>query len=419
MTKYIAVLDIGTVGIRVLIGKISSENFEIVGKSSVDCKGIRKFAIVDAGAVKSAISQAVKSAENLCDVKVKSLYTGIRGIYTNFQNNRDSIITPKDELINYSILGKLLDKVATIDIYEDEKLVDVVPIKYFLDDETAVNDPIGLHASSLSLEAEIILGHNEFIKSISECISAVGYKVDGFVPFSVAMSNLLPEDNSEKRTTMLIDVGGTATDYILYYKNRPVFTSSIQAGGDHITGDLAQIFKISPNEAETIKKDYPFALPSLVTNDIDVSVYSLESGSRIILKVSELIEVMQARIENIFEKIKESVSEEGFTLDGIGRIILTGQGIIKYKGLDKVIRNIFDIDYYEVDFSKLTGLKSVYTMSYAMLKYISCQLVYGRKASDVEQKINEYEKKSLSQKVTFSLKKFLKNLLNLRRKNNN
>lgn len=385
MDKYVNVLDIGTTGVRTIIARLGKDGRpRIIGKSTVPCKGVKKFSVVDGEALKYAIELVVRQASDMAGVNASSVYVSIRGVHVNSIRNSETIILSSDEQeITPLQLGKLLDRVAAVDIYEDEKLIDIVPVNYYLENETQVNDPIGLHASSIRIEADIVLGHYDFIKSITSCIKAAGLEVDGFIPSSVSMMGLLPEEDQDIKGILLIDIGGSVSDYTIYHRNKPVLTGSIPAGGEHITNDLAQIFSMSPSEAECLKKDYPLAMKCLVTNNVDVSIFSLKNGTREIIKISELVEVMEARLENLFSKIKESLQEEAIVVEKIGQIMLTGDGIIKFKGLDDMIDNVFAIPYNDIDFCRITGMKSTYTLCWSMVEYIAQQIPLGRKPSNV------------------------------------
>ena len=61
----------------------------------------------------------------------------------------------------------------------------------------------------------------------------------------------------------------------------------------------------------------------------------------------------------------------------ISKIILTGDGITKFKGVDKVSESIFETKF-TIDFSRLTGMKSVFTNASGMLMYITMQLPLGK-----------------------------------------
>ena len=150
----------------------------------------------------------------------------------------------------------MLDKTSDIELYEDEVLVDVVPIKYVIDESEAVADPYGVDAQTLRVEADVVTANAEAVEKITACINEAGLEVDGFVPSAAAMMGLVPDYDEGESSTLLIDVGGSNTDFTVYSQAFPFFASSVPVGGDHITNDIAAIFNISAEEAETIKRDY-------------------------------------------------------------------------------------------------------------------------------------------------------------------
>ncbi len=391
VSKHIAVLDIGTTGVRILAGKVNDRGLpQIIAKVDVSCKGLKKCSIEDESAIVDAVKAALRRIKDQTGLIIRSVYTSIQGANLSFMRNTDSISLPTEEPeITYQQLGKLLDKAASIETYEDEKLIDIIPVKYFINDETQVNDPLGLSAETLRVEANVVLGKYEYIKQITACINAAGLTVDGFIPSSVAMTWALPSEEETAKSVLLLDVGGSASDYTLYYKGRPYAIGSVPMGGQHITNDLSLVLHISPTEAETVKRDYPLASAELVSNNVDVAVFSLEKGAQDVLKVSDIVDVMQARIENLFEVVAEKLEEEEIQISRIDYIMVIGDGLSKFKGLDLVCEKLFHVPYYDVDLSRSTGMKSAYSYASGMLMYMASQLPLGRKPSKLEREYQQ------------------------------
>ncbi len=386
MSKQIAVIDIGTTGIRILAAKINDTGIpHIIAKSAVSCNAIKKYVIEDVNGLTESIKTALKKIKDQTGIVIKSAYISIPGKHIKFLSNSDSIDIPDDEEeISYKSIGQLLDKTASVEVYENETIIDVMPIKFYINDETSVADPCGMAASRLKVDAKVILGSKEYINQITECLKNAEISVDGFIPLCLAMTELLNEVPGDSKSKILIDIGGQVTEYAVYYKEIPYVLGAFPVGGDHITTDLSQVFKISLNEAESIKKDYPLATLEVLSNNIDVAVFSLETGTQEKLKVADLVEVMQARIENIFEIVKAKLDEDEIESSMIDRVIITGDGITKFKGVSSVCTNILECTLTETDFGRLTGMKSVYTYSSGMLMYIASQLPLGRKQSVFE-----------------------------------
>ena len=393
MSKNIAVLDIGTTGVRMLVAKVNEGGLpHIVAKTAVPCRGIRKFKIYDKDMLIRAISQAVDRVVERAGIRVFSAYVSVPSCYVKYMHNAETIeIDREGREINYRDLAELLDKVASVEMYEDEALLDVSPLKYIINDSTTVSDPIGLNAKTLKVEADVVMGQAGYIGEIKGCIEEAGLSVDGFVPVSIAMAGLMPEYTDDAKSMLLIDVGGSITDYTLYFKGKPYAIGALPIGGDNISSDLAQVFSISPNEAEALKRDYPLATKTLVSNNIDIAIHSLSSGEQEIIKVEEPVEVMQARIEEILTMVAKNLGNENINISSIDRVAITGDGLAFFKGLELLCEDVLKVKYLDIDFSRLTGMKTLYTYASGMVMYVSSQLPLGRKQSQVERETRNVE----------------------------
>jgi len=387
MVKYVAALDIGTTGLRMLVGKITdSGSTHIIAKSTVPCKGVRKFQIEDEQELIAAIRKLLKKIEEQTDIIVKSTYVSIQGAYVGYVRNTAVIDTEEDGTVTAAVVADLLDKTSDIELYEDESLIDVIPIKYILDDTTATTDPYGMEAETLRVEADIVTANEDAVEQITKCVNAAGLEVDGFVPFSAAMMGLLPDYEQENGSTLLIDVGGTNTEFSVYFKNYPFFSSSIPAGGEHITNDIAAVLCISAEEAETIKRDYAIATTELVSNNVDVAVFDTEKGMQQLVKIQNIVEIMEARIVGLLNVIADKLEKEDICPSKIDRVIFSGDGLAPFNGLDILCDEIFGSHYMAVDFTRVTGMKGCYTYASGMVMYISGLLPLGRIDSRIEKK---------------------------------
>ena len=387
MVKYVAALDIGTTGLRMLVGKITdSGSTHIIAKSTVSCKSVRKFQITDEQELIAAIRKLLKKIEEQTDIIVKSTYVSIQSAYVGYVRNTAVINTEEDGVITAAVIADLLDKTSDIELYEDEHLIDVIPIKYIIDDTTAIADQYGVEAESLRVEADIVTANEEAVAQITKCVNEAGLEVDGFIPFSAAMMGLLPDYEQDNGSTLLIDVGGSNTEFSVYFKNYPFFSSAIPVGGDHITNDIAAVLQISPEEAETIKRDYPIATADLVTNNVDVAVFNTEKGMQELIKIKNIVEIMEARIVGLLNIIADRLEKEDICPEKIDRVIFSGDGLAPFNGLDILCDEIFNSHYIPVDFSRVTGMKGCYTYASGMVMYISGLLPLGRIDSRIEKK---------------------------------
>ena len=388
MIKYVSVLDIGTTGIRMLVAKISEGGTShIVAKAALNCKCIKKFRIENENELTAAVQKIVHRIEEQTEIIVKSTYVSVPAPYTGYVRNTAVSTSVGGGCVTHERISELLDMASDTELYEDEFLIDVIPCKYIIDNSTTVIDPIGMdYSESIRIEADIVTANLEYVTTMQRCLGAAGLDVDGYIPMSAAMKTFLPEYGPEEKSTLLINVGGGETEFTVYYKSHPFFTAAFPAGGVNITNDIAQVLSVSAEEADNLKKDYSIASIELVTNNVDVSVFSLDKGTQDIIKVSNIVEIMQARIEAILSRVQNKLLDEDIRPDMIDRIIVCGDGISYFSGIDKLCEKVFNTKFTDVDFTRKTGMKSLYTYSGAMVSYICGLLPYGRSDSHIERK---------------------------------
>lgn len=428
MSKGISVIDIGTTGVRVLVAKVSEGRApQIIAKADVVCKNaIKNMAIENTEDITAAIKKALKRIKDQTGLIIKSAYFCISGDKINFMPNSDSIIVNADDVdeaeetvVTGKTIGMLLDRIASVELYEDEMLVDVLPRQFYVSysdgtSDAKVSDPTDLNCAKIRADADVIIGKGDYMDTVKKCAAEAGIEVDGFIPYVFAVPYIMPEElkdlfetNSEK-SILVIDIGGGITEYALYYKGAPYTAGALPVGGLSLTNDLAVVLNISAGDAEQIKLDYPLADDALVSNDIDVEISPLDTGVKEEVKVSYIVQIMKARIESILDNVAVSLEEEGIMSSLIDTVVLTGDGINNFKGLDSLCESVLGIAPHVVDAARQTGMKSSYSYSSGMINYMANQLKYGRKSSKIAR---EYQQNAeVHTEVKESKPGFLKNI---------
>jgi len=260
--------------------------------------------------------------------------------------------------------------------------VDVIPKQYFIDQYEGILDPVGMSASTVGLEADVILGNSIYVQAIIKSMQNVGIKIDGFILEALAESSVVLNDDEKENGVLLINVGGSITDYSIHFDGKLGFYKSILVGGQHITSDLAVCLKISIAEAEKIKRKYELALTSLIENDQDVYVKDVETSKRKLVKVSETIEIIEARIYDIFELVKQAISENGYG-GYFQSIVLSGAGIHYMDGASQMAEAVFKLPAKNASWRNVGGENSENGIAVAMIKYVSALGKKQMKASDI------------------------------------
>ena len=124
---------------------------------------------------------------------------------------------------------------------------------------------------------------------------------------------------------------------------------------------------------------------------------------------------MQARIINIFDGVADELADEGIDSSLIDSIVLCGNGIDSFKGLERACAAALGHEPTVVDLSSETGMKSSYSYACGMLRYMAGQLKYGRKASKIsrecQQVTEEIRPEEEKKGVISELKSRFKNMI--------
>lgn len=392
-------IDIGASKVSLVVGEVNNFNqIEVICNTSKKSNGIQKGKIVDENSLADSISSVVQDAEKEMNMKINSAYITIPGKYvTIVQNSVTKEAKDKYSGISSRDLSSALMQAKDIDVPEGKQIIDIVTNDFTLEDGKVIEDPVGAFSSTFILNAQIILADKDYIRIISNIFKKVDIDIDGMVPITLAEKNLVLDELDQKDYIMLLDIGAENTDIGVFDGDRFVYTNAIPIGGDNITNDIELVLSISHEEAEKLKRQYGLALKSYMDNDTEVVLNTVKDGNRIV-KSSNIVEIIEARIEQIFELVNRDISNEGIK-QNINNVILTGQGITSISKSDIVGKITLNIPV-KMATGKIAGLiKPTYSTAYALVRYIASRPFAKTVSSSLDINSNEGFFKNLLEKI--------------------
>ena len=397
MDDIIVSIDIGTTKVCTLIGKVNKANdIEIIGSGIAPCSGVKKGIIVDIESTSQSIMESVRNAESEAGMKVGSAYINIIGMHIDVIGNKSWLNMSSDNReITKSDVDKLLQEVCYVDLTEDKQIIDVIPHQFIIDGYDEIMDPVGMMGVKLEVEADIIAGKIASVRNIVRSVEKAGLKIDGLIAEAFASGHLLLTPEEREMGTILIDVGGGVTDVSVFKNKRIVFYDSIPVGGDHITNDISIGLKIPYSESEKIKKQYELALLSLIENDQLITVSDINDNKRKSIRVSEVVEVIEARVYEIFSLCNNLIRNSGISIDSGMNVVLTGGGISHIDGNRQLAEEVFGLPARVASLNAAVLEKPEYAVAAGMITYISSMCKKDNAGSIIsEQKTNNTEKKT-------------------------
>ena len=368
-------IDIGTSKVSTVVGEVNNFNqIEIICMTKCKCNGIKKGKIINDDEVAMAIAKTINDAEEEANLRINSAYVTIPGKYvTIVQNSVMKEIKDKFAGISVRDVNSGLMIVKDIDLPENKTIIDIVPENFILEDGQTVSDPIGSFSSSFTLNAEIMIADKGYVKQLHQIFKKADLEIDGIIPNTLAQRNLILDNNELNDNIMILDIGAGNTDIGIFDGSRFVYTNTIPLGGISITNDIALVLDISLEEAEKLKKQYGLALKSFIDNDNDVILNTCNGISKTrTIKSSELIEIIEARIEEIFSLVNKDIISQGIK-SKINNVILTGQGITNISKSDVAGKIILNIPVKMSTGRLISTVKPSFRTAYALVRYIAAR----------------------------------------------
>lgn len=382
-------IDIGTSKVSTVVGEVNNfKQIEIICNTSCKCNGIARGQIVDDDAISIAISKTIREAEEIADFKINSAYITIPGKYTTIVQN--SIVKDtKDRFdgISQKDVAAALTSIRDIEMPEDQVLIDIIPDKFILEDGKAVEDPVGNYCSYFTFMAQLILADKAYVKKITSICRKAGIDLDGIVPVTLAERNLILDSNELNDNVMILDIGGGNTEIGIFKGNTFVYNNTLPLGGDNITSDISYVLNISKEEADKLKRQYGLALKSFIDNDNNIILNTYNGGDtrNKTIKSSELIEIIEARVEEIFSLVNKEITMQGLK-NNINNVILTGEGITNINKSDMAGKIILNIPVKISTARLITTIKPTYRTSYALVRYVSSRPFAKKVSSTIDTK---------------------------------
>ena len=357
-SNIVTVLDIGSSKVCCCIANISgSGKFSILGVGYCMCVGVKHGVIVDIETVKISIAKAVEAAEKAANFRVKSVYVNISG-----KNVKSRIVSA-----SVNIGGKIIkneDVSNLLSICNDEAdlsdVIHAIPIIYNIDSLTGIKDPVGMIANNLGVSVNLVTAPQEQLNNILVCLAKCHLEPEGIVETSYASGLCVCSENDAQIPNIVIDLGANTTSVAFFYNGVFCGSKTIPIGGKHITKDIAYGLNISYASAERLKTLHGAAFVS-IEDDRDAILIPVMEDDNVIdlqqISKSTLNQIIQSRIEEIFNITRKKIEESIFKDDFHNCIVILTGGCSQLTGIKDFASEILNRKV------KLKKINNLYTDS--------------------------------------------------------
>ncbi len=301
-------IDLGTAVTRcvVLSWAAGATTPDTLACVSIQTRGVRHGYIVNLPEATASIKRAAAQAEKESGVSIKRATFSIGGTSLAAEMALGSAIISKSdgEVTAFDIKTALAGAEESLEL-RNRRIIYSSPISWKLDGKEVSSRPEGMHGVKLEAKMLFVTSLSQHLDDLVAAAAEAGIEVVDVIPSPVAASTIALSDRQKAVGVMLANIGAETVSIAIFENASLIGLSVFPIGSTDITNDIALGFRISLEEAESIKTG---------------SMMSANYPKR---KVDEIIE---ARLSDIFELVDgylKKIKRSGLLPAGV---VITGGG---------------------------------------------------------------------------------------------
>jgi len=334
-------LDIGTTKICAVVGETSNGDINIIGIGTSPSIGLRKGVVVNIESTVDSIKKAVEEAELMAGCEISSVYAGIAGGHITGFNSR-GIVAIKGNEITQADVDRVIDAARAVAIPLDREVIHVLPQEFIVDDQTGIQNPVGMAGVRLEAKIHIVTGAVTSAHNIVKCANRSGLDVCDIVLESLASGEAVLSNEEKELGSGLLDLGGGTSDLAIFSGKNIKHTFVLGLGGNNLTNDIAIGVRAPLVEAEKIKTKYGTCLSQSITSEETIEVPGMGGREPRKLPRQILGEILEPRMEEIFSLIQREIYRAGMEGHINSGIVITG-GTALLHGTSEIAESVFSL----------------------------------------------------------------------------
>ena len=311
--NIIAGLDIGSTSIRLVVGQRiagpAGNELQIIGAVSGPTIGVSRGVVNSIEETTSSISAVLEKAERLVGVPISRVWVSINDPHIKCDHSKGVVAVGRsDGEISENDINRAIEAARALAVPVNYEILHVIPIKFSVDNQGDIKDPIGMNCIRLEVETLIVQGLSTQIKNLTKAIYRTGLEIEDLVIAPIAAAEAVLSSKQKELGVALINLGSSTTSLAVYEERNLIHTAVLPIGAEHITSDIAIGLRCPINLAERIKAEYGTAAAEDVDKKEEIDVSQLVKEEEVNDDISAisrkyLAEIINARVEEIFDKV--------------------------------------------------------------------------------------------------------------------
>ena len=352
MSKPVLAIDIGSTKVCAVIAEVSGDDIQIIGHGIAKSQGVKKGIITNIELASKSIRKALNDARRIAGNNISTATVSISNAYAKSLSSTGVVNIPQKDISTKEINRLMETALYNANIPNEYEVIHVLPYNFRVDEQDFIEDPYGMNASRLEVDANIILTQKTSLSNLKKTVRSAGLEIEGIVLNSYASSIAVLEEDEKELGVALIDMGGQTSNLIIHVGNSIRYNSFLGVGSNHITNDLSMALHTPLQIAENVKIRHG----DLVNGSHEVIELPVigDEESRNSISLEMVHNVIMARVEESLSILANSIEKSALSEQIGAGIVLTG-GMTKLKGIRELAGAIFRNSPIRIGYPKEIG----------------------------------------------------------------
>ncbi len=368
--RIITAIDVGSSKITTVISSVDeNQNPNVIGVCSYPSKGIKKGVVVNIEEATNSISESITAAERMAGLTISDVVVTINGELVTSLNNRGVVAVSSSE-ITIDDTYRAIENARTLSLPQDLNPLHIIPREFVVDSQGGIKYPIGMSGNRLEVETHIITSPNSYWRNIKKSLEQLALYVSVVVFAGWESSCAVLTETEKELGVTLLDIGAGTVTISIFEEGSITYSGCVPLGGGNITSDLAIGLQVSLEEAEKIKLNMEKILsthdngeddyedkktPALlrkqeeskadgkeIDSDDLYNVTKLGVKSQTEISKSFMQQIVNARLEEILEKVRNIVAQAGYNVAMPAGLVFTA-GTALVNDSTKIGQGVFGV----------------------------------------------------------------------------
>ena len=310
-SSIIVGLEIGTSKVCAVVGDLSADGaLNIVGLGQARSRGVRKGEITDPPTAEEDVRHAIVEAEQMADVEIRSVYLGVTGSHVRGFNNRGvHPVVSADREISEADVQDVIKNAKTINLPAENHVIHAIRQHFLVDGQDGITNPVGMLGARVEVDVHVVHGQVNRLQNAIRAVKGLQLEVDDIVFTGLASSLSLLTNEQKELGSLVIDIGGGTTEYVVYANGIIKHTGVLAVGGDHVSNDLAYGLKVPLSRAEQLKVEHGAALVEEGVKGQTITLANEHGLPTKVINLEHLRRIMSLRLEEIFQLIQQDLEQ--------------------------------------------------------------------------------------------------------------